>query len=415
MELTAAVPPSRPARLTGVFVVFALGYLLSSQLRGVTAALAPAFVAEFGLSPAQLGLLGGAYFLSFAVLQLPMGAWLDRLGVRRVLALSLAVAAVATVLSGQAQSFAQLLLARLLAGAGVSACLIAPLTAARQWAAPATQQRINAWMLMSGALGMLLGTLPSEALASSVGWRWLFHGLALLFVTVALAVWHCSPPALAAPRRQGGLRAYLPILRHPATWTVAPLGLANYAILVAVQTLWAGPWFTTVNHASSRQAATQLFWINGLMLAVFAVMGALSPRIVHGANDAQRLLRTLTPLSVLALGAIAWQGSAATWPWFAAYCVACWVLSLTHPLVGQCFPAAEAGRAIAFFNLLLFASVFGWQWATGALMEHLVGAGATRGEALRTAFCVLALASASGYLAFAWQSFRSRSPVSAPA
>jgi predicted MFS family arabinose efflux permease len=308
-----------------------------------------------------------------------------------------------------------LLLARLWVGAGVSACLIAPLTAARQWSSPATQQRINAWMLMSGALGLLLGTLPSEALASAAGWRWLFRGLAVLFGIVALAVWRCSPPAMTSPPRHGWLRAYLPVVRNSATWTVAPLGVANYAILVAVQTLWAGPWLTTVNHASPRQAATQLFWINGLMLGVFAVMGALSPRIVRSADDAKRLLRRLTTLGVLVLGAIAWQGNGAAWPWFAAYCVACWVLSLTHPLVGQCFPAAEAGRAIAFFNLLLFASVFGWQWATGVVVEHLVRSGMAQDVALRAAFVMLTLASAGGYLVFAWQSFRARRPVPAPA
>jgi MFS family permease len=334
-----------------------------------------------------------------------MGAWLDHLGVRRVLSLSLAVAALATALFGLAHSFDQLLLARLLVGVGVSACLIAPLTAARQWASPALQQRINAWMLMAGALGLLLGTLPSEALASRFGWRWLFFGLALVFALVAWLVWRCSPAPGALPARRGWLRAYQPVVRHAATWTIAPLGLANYAILVAVQTLWAGPWFTQLNQASPREAATQLFWINGLMLLVFGAMGAVTPRIVRGANDAERLLRTFTPVSVLLLAGIAWLGTAAGWPWFAAYCVACWVLSLTHPLVGQRFPAAEAGRAIAFFNLLLFAGVFAWQWLTGLVVERLVSEGVAPPEALRAAFGVLAAASAVGYLWFAWRSF----------
>ena len=75
-----------------VFAIFAAGYLLSSLLRGVTAALAPVFTAEFHADPAQLGLLAGAYFASFALLQLPMGAWLDRYGVRTILIASLGIA-----------------------------------------------------------------------------------------------------------------------------------------------------------------------------------------------------------------------------------------------------------------------------------------------------------------------------------
>jgi MFS family permease len=70
--------PMTSGRALVVFAVFALGYFLSSLVRGVTATLAPALTQEFALSSSQLGLLGGAYFLGFAMLQLPLGNWLDR-------------------------------------------------------------------------------------------------------------------------------------------------------------------------------------------------------------------------------------------------------------------------------------------------------------------------------------------------
>jgi MFS family permease len=147
-----------------VLVIFAAGYLLSSQLRGVTAALAPMFTTQFAISPAQLGLLAGSYFASFAIMQLPMGALLDGFGVRAVLIVSLSIAALSCFMFAAAESFAGLFGARLLSGVGVSACLIAPLTAARLWTTPAQQQRLNSWMLMAGALGLVFGTLPSESL-----------------------------------------------------------------------------------------------------------------------------------------------------------------------------------------------------------------------------------------------------------
>ena len=99
-----------------VFAIFAAGYLLSSLLRGVTAALAPVFTAEFHADPAQLGLLAGAYFASFALLQLPMGAWLDRYGVRTILIASLGIAAASCFLFAAARSFHWLVAARFLSG-----------------------------------------------------------------------------------------------------------------------------------------------------------------------------------------------------------------------------------------------------------------------------------------------------------
>ena len=48
---------------------------------------------DLGLSASQLGLLTSAYFLAFALVQLPVGLLLDRFGPRRVESLLLLVAA----------------------------------------------------------------------------------------------------------------------------------------------------------------------------------------------------------------------------------------------------------------------------------------------------------------------------------
>ena len=80
--------------MTPVFLGFAVAYFLAALLRAITATLAPAFSSELGLGAADLGLLAGAYFFGFALLQLPLGSALDRFGPRRVQAglMGLAVA-----------------------------------------------------------------------------------------------------------------------------------------------------------------------------------------------------------------------------------------------------------------------------------------------------------------------------------
>jgi predicted MFS family arabinose efflux permease len=382
-----------------VFAVFAAGYLLSSLLRGITAALAPSFISEFQTDPAQLGLLAGAYFASFAMLQLPMGVWLDQYGVRRVLMVSLGIAAAACVLFAMAQSFQMLVVARLLIGMGVSACLIAPLTAARLWTSPSLQQRINAWMLMSGALGLVVGTLPSEQMAAEWGWRPLFVMVGALFLLVAGSVAWLSPNQASKPSRAGLLSGYGGVLSSAYTLSIGPMGFFNYSILVAVQTLWVGPWLTNLGGLASKEAATKLLYINSIMLVVFMLMGYLSPKINKSADDSERILKTWTPLSIAVLFLIAYLGEKAGWLLFAVYCVCAWPLSVTHPLVGQRFSPAEAGRALGFFNLLLFAGVFCWQWGFGIVVKHLrADLGVV--DAYRVAMLMLALMSTVGYLVF---------------
>ena len=66
-----------------VFCPFAAGYYLSYFYRYVNAVIAQDLARDFGLSPGDLGLLTSAYFLAFALFQLPLGVLLDRFGPRR--------------------------------------------------------------------------------------------------------------------------------------------------------------------------------------------------------------------------------------------------------------------------------------------------------------------------------------------
>jgi len=128
---TSDVLPNRTA--VWVCLAFAAAYFISTLLRAVTATLAPVLSAEWQLQARDLGLLASGYFVGFSAVQLPMGRWLDRYGPKRVIALFLSVAIVGCVAFATANGFYGLLLARVLIGAGLGACLMAPLTGYRRW------------------------------------------------------------------------------------------------------------------------------------------------------------------------------------------------------------------------------------------------------------------------------------------
>jgi len=392
---------AHPNKFVKIFLVFGAAYLLSSLLRGVTAALAPSFVFEFSLEPSELGLLGGSYFLGFALMQLPAGAWLDRYGAKRVLASSLVVAALGSCMFSLAQSFSALVVARFACGIGVSACLIAPLTAARLWLTPGKQQQVNLWMLMAGALGLLVATLPTQAVADAFGWRPIFLVTALLFVVlIALILVWIPDMASTAGQKVAWYRSYEDVVRSRYTWRIAPLGFFSYAILVAVQTLWAGPWLTQVAGASANEAAQGLFYINLVMLAVFLGMGFATPWVIKSKAGADGALKLVLPFSLVALYLVPTLGLGASWVHFAIYCVASSVLALTHPAVGQNFPPQLAGRAIAFFNLLLFMGVFVSQWGVGKIIAFVTVQQGSTLLAYQVAFYVLAILSTLSYFWF---------------
>src|SRR3954467_14043402 len=104
------MPPIRAA--ASVLLPFAAGYYLSYLFRTINALSADALGAELHLGATELGALTAAYFLTFAVLQLPIGAALDHYGPRRVQLALLPLAAMGATLFSSAESFVALLLGR---------------------------------------------------------------------------------------------------------------------------------------------------------------------------------------------------------------------------------------------------------------------------------------------------------------
>src|SRR5690606_5082353 len=67
------------------------GYVLSQFYRAFLAVLTPALGADLGATPADLGRASGLWFLCFALMQLPVGWALDRIGPRWTTAVLLAL------------------------------------------------------------------------------------------------------------------------------------------------------------------------------------------------------------------------------------------------------------------------------------------------------------------------------------
>ena len=390
-----------------IFGAFAAVYFFAALLRAVTATLAPVFSAELGLAAGQLGLLAGAYFLGFALMQLPLGSALDRWGPRRVLLAFLAVAVLGCLAFAAAGSLPQLLLARLLIGVGVSACLMAPLTCFRHHFSAGAQLRANSWMLMTGSLGMLASTLPVQWLLPALGWRGLFLTVAICLAVamagVALLVPRDAPvvPVAGGAAPAGGYRQ---VFSHPAFLRVAPLGFFAYGGLIALQSLWIGPWLTQVGGRTPAQAAQGLFLVNLAMLAAFFCWGLVMPRLIRAGWAGERLIARVWPVGVLLLGVIVWLGPQAGAVAWALWCVCTSVVSLSQPAVAQVFPAALAGRALSAFNLVIFSGVFVLQWGIGLVIDGLRSVGWGVVQAYQAAFAVVALACVLSFLwLLAWR------------
>ncbi|NBT35252.1 MAG: MFS transporter [Betaproteobacteria bacterium] len=369
---------------------FGLAYAMSYALRTINAVLAPNLVDELSLSASELGLLASAYFLSFALMQIPLGAWLDRDGPRRVESLLLLLAIAGSALTATAQSFWVLWVGRALIGIGVSACLMAAYKAYRMSFSEQYQAPLASVMLMLGSLGALAATLPVEWLLNEVGWRHTFWILSGLFVVSWLAI-RFRLPELRPEKRVGAslwgdaLVGLKTVARHSEFTRLLPFAVLTYGGFLAMQSLWLGPWLTKVEGLSDGEAAAGLFVLTAVIAAShFAtawIARALLARgrglngLMHGG---QFVLASLCASSVLGL----WPHP--LWGWGLAF-VAAGTSTLSYSRFALAFPPEFSARATTAFNFLIFLGAFGVQWGIGVLIDGFSGWGLTTPMAMRAA------------------------------
>jgi predicted MFS family arabinose efflux permease len=408
---TLSHPDHLPRRMAVVvFLAFALAYFFSDLVRAITATLSPTLTTEFSLSAQDLGLLAGGYFLGFSLTQLPLGRWLDRYGPKKVILAFLSFAVLGCLAFSWADSFHGLLAARVLCGMGVSACLMAPLTGYRRWFDASTQLRTNSWMLMTGSLGMLAATLPVQWLMPIWGWRALFVmlgvmiAIAMVLIALLVPVWQQASLTADSPKKPpDDDGSYREIWRSAYFWRMMPIGFFSYGGMVAIQTLWAGPWMTQVAGWSAAEAASGLFLINLAMLVTFWLWGLITPGLARKGVPVELLIAWGLPLSFLVIGALVWMGPAigsAAAVGMALLCVSSTFVALAQPAVGMAFPSHLAGRALSAYNLVIFAGIFVVQWGIGLLVDAGRGLGLENAAAYQAALACFGLTSVLSWVFF---------------
>lgn len=363
------VPPlSGRAVLVLVFLPFALGHFLSSLMRTVNATLAPQLVATLALTPGQLGLLTSAFFLAFALVQLPVGMALDRWGPAKVQLPMLLLAGVGALAFAGGQSFAQLLVARALIGLGLGGCFMSAVKAISTWIAPARLPSVQGYLIAVGGLGAAAATLPVRLALQYMDWRGLFLWLALAAALIGILIRALPPPQPAGAPGPDMLAALRAVYRHAAFREVTLLVLIPHTVFFGIQGLWIGRWLTDVARYS--EAAVGYLLYLGMAAVIFGA-------IAVGMLTEWAGRRGVRPISVAAAGValfIAVQaGLVCDWrPSYqllsVLFTLVGTVTGIEYTIVAQSLPGALTGRAATCLNLLIFVGAFAVQAGFGLIV-----------------------------------------------
>ena len=365
--------PAKPVG-TGIIVMallpFGMAYFMSYLFRAVNAVVAPDLIRELHLDAGQLGFLTAAYLLAFSLFQLPLGILLDRFGPRRVQAALLCVAALGAYLFSRGQDAPTLTLARAMIGLGFAGGLMSSFKAVVLWVPEARRALGSAAVMSLGALGLMVSTAPMQWMVAQAGWRPVFAVLAAITATSSVVVFFVvpRPDAIGKPAPLTHQLASLAgIMRDPAFLRLAPILGLSAGTNIAMQTLWAGPWWRDVGGLDRTAVAENLF-----LMAVAFFIGVLGT----GAATDQLVRRGLSTLDVL-LGFLLMFMLAealiilnvAQLPAWLLFGMLGQVAVLAFPWLSSYFGVALSGRANSAMNLMIFGSAFVAQWAMGAIID----------------------------------------------
>ncbi len=152
--------------------------------------------ASFGISDAEAGLVMTVYAISYAVLSPILVALTGAIGRRRVLAASLALFALAALLSALAPTPEFLLAARVLAAAGAGVFTPSAAAVAAATSSPEERGQVLARVFFGLTLAQVIGIPAGSFIAYQIGWQWSLGLVALIALPCIWGIWTIVPSGL---------------------------------------------------------------------------------------------------------------------------------------------------------------------------------------------------------------------------
>lgn len=180
-----------------MWVVVAFFYAYQYILRVIPNLLMPILQEKFGVDGVLFGQFSGLYYLGYAGLHIPLGYWLDHVGVKKILPFCMVLVAVGLVPLWYAESWAYPMLGRFLIGVGSSAAILGVFKVVRQVFPPEKFSRMLGFAVTIGLFGAIYGGRPIDFLIQHAGWEVVLQGLAVLAILFAAITWWLLPATLS--------------------------------------------------------------------------------------------------------------------------------------------------------------------------------------------------------------------------
>jgi len=239
---------------------------------------------DLHVSDTAMGLLvGAASSIVFAIAGIPIARIADVGNRRNLLAAATALWSLATVLSGVAGSFLQLMGARIGVSAAEAAVQPSFVSMVADLFAPARRAIVIAIVMMGGSVGIVVGSIVTGAVSARYGWHMAFVVLGIPGILIGMLFWLTVPEPRRGAKDGAGaisretastLAALRYLLSVPTAWRLI---LASMLFLTSQSAMrvWLPTFFLRVHGLTLSQMGASFGLIIGLSSMLSMAISAL--------------------------------------------------------------------------------------------------------------------------------------------
>ncbi|MCP5492652.1 MAG: MFS transporter [Chlamydiales bacterium] len=256
-------------------------------LRVLPGTMAANIINNLDLTVEQFSLIGSGYYITYSLMQIPVGMLLDRFAIRFLVTGACALCAFGTFWFSIAQSSTPAFVARLLIGAGSAFGFVGLMVMTLNWFPKKYFAFLLGWGQLLGAIGPLVAGGPVALVLKAVdgNWRLIFLSVALFGVglTVLIALFLKGKPTsdetvIFVDRYAPLSKRLKSLLTRSQIWWIVIFSATVYFSMPLLGAIWGTSYLTTRGFEKSTAAfILSMIWIG---LAVGSpLLGRLSDQV----------------------------------------------------------------------------------------------------------------------------------------
>ncbi len=323
----------------GIAILLGLGVIINYFDRTNIAVAGIPLAKEYHLSSVQFGFIASAYLWTYALIQIPVGTLLDKIGVKWMTRVGTILWSLATFMTAIVSGYGLIILSRLILGIAEAPVFPAASKATGYWFPLKERGLATSAFDASAKFSNVIGVPLVAFVVSLYGWRGAFWATGILSALYGILFWITYRDPSQSKRISQEERTYIEeggaqadsvapantwaslgyLLRQPKIWGMA-LGFAAYGYTFYLFLTWLPSYIQKQLHVSILNSAGLVAIIWGIAtITDIAIGGWLVDYLIKRGNEPTRVRKTIFIIGMLMGIAIIGAAFTTSIPWIVTW------------------------------------------------------------------------------------------------